>query len=306
VRVRAENSKLEDIGKKLAVSLERLRIELNVDRALWSDILGITPAEYEKVLQQKMQVSLTALEALANYLDVSMDMLISGGIDYRAMAARLRGELTILPERYTVGAFSSKRTVVNLLAFLEESYGWRMVKLLLRRLQVHEAAFQDSDGSINIRFQGDLCDQLIARGFTVSDLRRLGAYSPVTNKSSAIGKILGSSRDSVEVYTRMIEEASVLYDKNCDYSILSMDRRGCSIAARPTVEAQDALKTKTPGSLGSCSTKAGVFESATSYIHAPSSHVNEIRCIHRGDPVCEYRVDFSAKLPSFLAPALSV
>lgn len=290
MRVRTEG-RLAGINRKLSVTLERLRIELGIDLSLWAELLGTTRREYVKALGTK-QISLRSVEALANYFDMSMELLIDGNIDYAALAARLNGNLAILPERYAVGAFSSKRTVVNLLAYLEQTYGWPMVKASLRRLQVHEAAFKDPNGKLSIRFQNDLCDLLGAKGFGKQDFRRMGAYSPVTNRHSPIGQILGRARDSHELYTLMIEEAARLYDRNFDYAIAWMDGEACTVEARPSQLVQESLKTKTPGSIGACSTRAGVFESATSYIESAHAHVDEVRCIHRGDPFCSYRISF--------------
>jgi len=120
----------------------------------------------------------------------------------------------------------------------------------------------------------------------------MGAYSAVTNRESPIGRILARGRDGAEVYQLMIEEASTLYDRNFDYAIRTLNAEGCTVTAKPSQLVQDIMRTHRPGSLGACATRAGVFESAMTYIQAPASHVDEIRCVHRGDPVCEYRIRY--------------
>jgi hypothetical protein len=298
MRVRVQDGRLSAISRQLLERIERLREGLGIDPPLWCEILDVSTADYVRILEGTQPLSLLSLEALASYLDLSLDLILAGQLDYAALCARIRGDAAALPERYMQGAFSKRRTSINLLAYVEHAFGWPAVKRVLRRLQVHEAAFANPDELISLRFLEETCALLKEMGVDSQGFREMGSYSVVTNRDGSLGQLMAQAGSQRDLYSIMIEDASSrFYDTNFTYSLGRLSDEGCVIAARPTAEACDALGTRLPGSPEICLSKQGVFSSAAGYIGIPNLRVTEPRCIHRGDARCEYHVEFVPAQP---------
>ena len=295
MRLRTESGKLAELNRNLITRLERIRQGLGIDLALWSELLGISPQSYKEAVATGRPVPLCALEAVTHYLGLSLEILIRGEIDYPALFARFNGHLGTLPERYSTGAFSRKRTSINVLAYVEQMYGWTESQHILRLLQVNEAAFGNPEEWINVNFLADLLALLKKRGATRESLRAMGSFSAVTNRRTRLGEVMGQAHGVHDLYETMIDRAAGLYDVNCNYWIESMEADGCVIAAVPNPDVQDAIGSKVIGNREVCEAKEGVFASAPCYIGHAHSAVSEEKCVHRGDPHCAFHVQFDVR-----------
>jgi hypothetical protein len=289
---------------RLADTLERLRLTLGVSTREWAEILDISVPSYADIKEGREEVSLSALENVTREFDLSLESFMAGDLDFRAAAARFRGDLGYLPERYQIGAFSYRRSALNPLNYVEEFFGWETRLQALRRLQVDEAVFSKLDERISMQFTADLCSYLESLNCHPDEFFAMGAYSVVTNQNSPIPARLQKARSLKELHDIVIHECLTRFvERNCFYRLASSDSEGCVIEAPVNPELTDALQGRKAGSPHICMYKLGVIAAFPGYVGLPFSSVVETSCVHRGDSVCRYEADFSRATQSAKDPS---
>jgi predicted hydrocarbon binding protein len=211
-------------------------------------------------------------------------------IDFGLLASRVRGDAGQFPERYVAGAFSRKRTSINILAYLEDFHSWEMRDQILRQFQMSEAALRDPNEWINVRFLSDLCEYLSKHGFSESALVAMGSYSLITNFDSNLGIEFRKLQSPSEVIENCFGPLVTLYDRNIDYKIAELHEECAVIEARSNRDVLDALKIREIGNTPYCQVKSGVFSSLVGYLGLPFARVEETSCVHRGDEYCRYEI----------------
>lgn len=288
--------------KKITLSdqVERLRITLGLDEKRWTEVLDISPADYAEFRQNQKDISIIALVRIADHLQLTLESIMNGHVDYQVVAARYNGNQTALPERYQEGAGSRRRSSLNLLNAAEELLGWRARAMAMRHLQVTEAVFANPDELINLRFNTDLCEYL-GKNYGGNHLfYQMGAYSLVNNLNTPIGAYMAASPSVKEAHPRFIEEiVSKQWEKNYTYKILKLTDTLCVAEGVPNPDIADSLKIRHPGSTAVCQTKVGIISAIPGYMALPFSHAEEIKCVHRGDEKCVYEMDFEHAAQSF-------
>lgn len=268
-------------------TLLRLRASSILSDEFWAPLLG---ADASPIVQVAEKDVLRAAEELS--LD-PID-LVRGEIDYRALSAHQHGNIGRLPERYARG-LSRIRTSAHLFDRIESLFGWRARSAILRRRQVTEAALGDLEREISIRFLTDVLEEIRALGLTDAQFYRLGEQSLVRNYHSPLGNLFRATRNVRELYEKcFLELIQKYYDKNTNYRLASLTDRRAVIEARPNPEVSENLGDKLPGSRLVCLNKAGGFASLSGYRRLPFADVRETACIHRGDPICRFEIDFES------------
>lgn len=277
----------------MMTDVERLRITLAKDVATWADMLGMKSADYLNCVRGGKDLSVLSLLLLANQLEFSLENLMNRKIDFKTVAAKHAGNNQYLSERYSVAAFSRRRTATNLLDAVEEFLGWEARARALRYLQVNEAVFRDPDETININFNTDLCEFLTRDNGGETLFFNMGAYSVISNQNTVFGRIMSQQRSLKELHQYVVEEMlSSYWERNCKYSLLSLTSTSCQIESIATEELSSGLGIKNPGNAMLCATRNGIAASIPGYLGLPFSNAREIRCVHRGDPACVFETDF--------------
>ncbi|MBC7693696.1 MAG: hypothetical protein H7222_18160 [Methylotenera sp.] len=277
-------------------TLERIRRAAELAGDDWLQVLGLTEKQYLRLLIERVPLAARTVESVAARFGLSFESVMRGDVDYAALSAREKGDHDPLPARFSVGAFSRRRTSIHLLDYVELNHGWRTRSRILRHFQMSEALFKDPDQSININFVTELCEYLSKSGCSTDVMKSMGEHSFVANRKTPLGRLLrsyGTSRMLHEhVFTELI---SPYFDKNCIYQLVEISDHHCVVTARPSTEVQDELMQKVIGSTHVCSAKVGSFQSLSGYLGLPFSKVTETDCVHSGAGVCRFHFDFQGR-----------
>lgn len=272
--------------------LERIRVSLGVPFDEWEALTRLTRAELASLEASRGQPPLSAVEAVAEALDLDPERILAGEVDIHALLAHRGGSVCHLPQRYERAAFSRLRTSSHLLDYVELHFGWRARQRILNRFQITDSLFLSKDHQINIRFLSDVCDLLHHSGVSFEQLRRMGMHSTIANYHSPLGEIFRQHPDPMDLWqTAVFELGHRYYDRNFIYRIDSLTRDELRLEAAPNPEVQEALDTRYIGSPAVCASKSGTIAALTTYVGLPSAPIRETRCIHRGDPVCFFVLD---------------
>lgn len=276
------------------VTIKKIQHTLGWNEKELLERMNLNVKAYRSLHIRRNGPSVYSIQELVNGIGLSVESVATGSIDYKALKERSIGNLVYVPDRYAEAAFSKIRTSINLLAYLETRLGWQMKRNILNHFQMSEALFYDPEAKINFRFPTDLCRYLVTSGYSQSIFYEMGAYSLVTNKQTPLGEKLSLLGSPEVLYERIFTEiARQSFDQNCDYKLMSLNSRECTVEARFSDVLKDGLNLKKPGNIFACSVRGGSFSSFTGYIDLPFSRVVEVTCIHRGDSHCKYKITFS-------------
>lgn len=277
--------------------LDRLQDTAGVSAELWADLLEIAnPAEIRALFEGKasQKISERALLNLSEYLELSPEKIVTGKVDFQTLAAHRNGNVTRVPEYYSIGASSRVRTSAHLFDCVESLFGWRARADLLRRHQITDAILREPDMRINIRFLSEVCDDIEKLGVGNQAFFQMGFRSLYRNFHSELGESFRATKSTTELFEKCFDElVHKYYDQNFQYRILMMENSICYVEAVSNPDICDQLGTSVLGNRLTCQNKLGVLSSLTGYKRLPFSRVREVRCIHHGDPSCVFEIDFS-------------
>lgn len=275
-------------------TLDRVRSIVGGDED-WADLLGVGPGEESRMKRDGRGPPLQAVENLADELDLSVQGIISGSLDFNALERRFRGEHDRLPERYAVGALSRRRTSAHLLSWYETRHGWTALNRFFAQTGLTASHFADREKLINIRVLEDFCRFLLENGYTIPDLYRLGMYSVVDNAGGPVAQRFLACRNYSEIYELLVFElVQEFYDRNCDYRLVSTAPGESRLRFTPSEEIVSLLDDPRPGSFAACTAKAGTAASMPGYLGLPYARVEHVRCMYAGDAYCEYSISYPA------------
>src|SRR6185437_10550549 len=156
------------------------------------------------------------------------------------------------------------------------------------------AVFANPDEYISIQFLTDLADHVVELGADTKMLFDMGAESVRVNRNVGFSKNLLDAMNIKEACAFQADYLMGYFDKNYLYRCGKLTDSVCTVEGRQNPDVLDALKVQHHGSQNVCAVKAGVAGSFPEFFALPTAAVRETKCIHRGDPLCVYEVDFSA------------
>lgn len=282
----------------LVRTIERMRMELGLSHAAWSDYLQLTEKDYAKLRNGIKPLSAVSLYHLTERLSLSPAALESGKIDYVALVQAHFGNRSYINPDYQIAASSRKFTVVNTLDFVQKFRGSHLRIAANRHFQIHEDFWSDwqnpASDRINIRFLGELWKFLRTRGLSDEDFRAIGFHSVVTHRNTHIGKSLSSFKRPQVVYEFLVGDFMDNIERNHRYRITRLTDTTCVIESRSNTDTAEALRIRETGSLEGCQFKIGLIGSMPTFVGQPAAAVHETHCVHRGDSYCRFFCDFSA------------
>lgn len=278
-------------------TLERIRLTARMSRHEWLDLLGLQFSDYQKFKSGKLALTDKTLTNVARQFDLPVDDLEMGRIDFADLSMRLDQSDAALPEKYSKAAYSRKRSLLSAMEFIEKTYGWRLRLDILQKFGIPERQLQNAFEPISMRFITDLCFYLRRRSFTATDFFSMGSYTFDGNRNTVVAKLFSEQRSAAEAFELLFGEALKLYEQNCDYKILSLDRAGATVqmSSNPHVAAEMGLRHV--GNEHTCHFKAGIIASTPKYLGLSSATVTHPSCVHRGDGACIYEIQYGEPLP---------
>lgn len=277
--------------------IKRLQLTLDIPNQEFADILCVTEENLDSALNGGVELPFDALANITDIFNLCPDTFVFKNVDYVALAEHYRGNSDYIPEKYSVAAFSHRRTGYNILREVEKTYGPIIVDRILRALQVTKYGLLNVDANINIRFGMDVFKQL-SRFIKVDEnvFFKFGTSSVIANKATSLGNELSLLANPSEVYERMIEELVSFYEKNCSYRLLNLGDTTCRVESKQNEDVASALKVRRLGNPSVCAYKSGILAATPAYIGLPSGSVKEAKCIHRGDPSCVFEINYDRAL----------
>ena len=284
-------------AKNLAASLESIRLALNLNAQDWCELLQLSNREYQRITDLRKQIPGSRLVTLAHSLDLSIESLLTGRIDYRALSAHLSGDTTFIPEKYLTAAFSKRRTLSNILRYVDTTLGGHVSLNVLRTLQVTPSALRATEEDINIQFATDVLTELKRRNLPASYFERLGMNSIVQTQNSTFGRALSECRTTLELYRTFCEEKISYHEKNGTYEVIKGPDQSLVVEFISNPEVNEILKMKYFGSQEICDFKTGVISKIPHYIGKAGAATQKTHCVHWGHQTCRWTVKNPTRKP---------
>jgi hypothetical protein len=285
-----------DHSNPLYATVENLRLATGVTHLQWAEVLRLTASEYERLKQGHSELSTPSLFSLCQYVDLSVEAILLGNVDLKAVSERFSGNHDYLPDCYQVAAFSRRRTALYFLDFVESQHGWYWRNRILRHLQVSEALFKSPDSPVNIQFMTDMMGYLKKNGFRDEDFFNVGLNSRIVNQNAPWAIELGRLGDPAQAFESLILDLMSQVERNSTYQITRLGEGQCRVESKSNVDVASALGLKHVSSREGCFQRAGALACVPGYQNLPLARVTETRCEHLGDSVCRFEVDFSNAL----------
>jgi hypothetical protein len=272
--------------------LDDLRSHMSLGHEAMADRLALTPKRYSMLYFNKIEPPICAVEAMLEEFDIDSDVFFFGELDYKTLEAHARGHYSRLPERYTVAAYSKKRTVIPLLSCLEAFQGKPSVERLLSRFQCRPEAFQDPNEPINIRFVSDLCDHLSKTGFEDRLLYQMAKTSSLLSRDAELRKRFADCRNPTEVFEKITTQLGHVFDTNHSYKIDKIIDGGIRLTSRFDKAVMEELKQSSLGNKPCCVLRAGTLSTIPTIIGNETARVKKAECSHDGSELCAYDITF--------------
>lgn len=280
-------------------NLERARLYLGFSHKKWADLHGLTAAEYERFyLKRSANLPFRCIIQISAALGILPEHLPKRDLlDLEALSRHIEGDLTYLPERYTVGAFGKRMTSATIFKEIEKRIGLAEVDLIMRYLQVKPQAFEFGDLLININFSTDLFRVLRQRGIPPKFIQDLGARSSIATRAHPIFSALRNSRTVAEVYERYVAENVRALERNAVYRLASVSDSMIVARASLNPEVAEALKSKHYGSADLCEFRTGLFGCIAEYGDFAPLDGTKTHCIYKGDSYCQWVAEYDLRAP---------
>lgn len=294
----------QDAKFPIHITLSRIQELLEVKRSEFRDWIQATDREIDHYLSGQRKIQISQIENLSKNLSLSIEAIGNGDIDYPALADRIAKREPALPEKYKLFQFSRSHTASAVIRYLNQHKGHMSGLRAIRRLQIPTSLLSNPNQSISPILLADLLQESYRYGLNEHDFRSIGHASASLNRETALGKSASVSRNLVELHEKLVLELIRSFDQNNDYSIESISKDHCTIVSKPREPMRELLPRLGAGSKFGCIQRLGVIESFPNYIKRSRSSARHTHCVHRGDPVCRYRVEFPT-LNSTLRPVLN-
>lgn len=273
-------------------TLARIQSTLCLEDEEFSDFLEINPRQLERFRLEQRQIPLSAFMRLSERLNLNLEDLYHGRINYAALDVRFHKNELYIPEGYTVGAGSRFWTVINILNYIESKYGWHLRLQALRHFQLSERFLISPDRKINFRFMTDLLTYLSTQVMPGGNFFHTGQNIAGTFKKPELLKDLWEQRHFKNLYEVFFKKTIGFIDRNYFYKINYLRDTECEIRMVVNQDISESMKWKNPGSFNTCTYRAGVLSSVPHYLGLASATVHKTSCIHRGDTICSYHIKF--------------
>ncbi len=284
----------KNLNSSLPETFERIRLTTNVSQHDWFDILQVTWLDYQKFKLGKWEPVEKLTERIGNHFNINSRDVLAGNINYSALAMKFEEKNKQMPERFSKAAFNRMRTSISSVNFLENVAGWRLRLDVIRRLDITEKMLQDPFAPISIILLTDLCDYLSQRQFQKKDFFEMGAYTFESDRQSLVPKLFSEISNPKESYEFLFNDCMNLWQQTSDFKLTDISNSTATVEFLTNRDAAAEVGIRHLGSAHVCQIKLGCVSNVPRYSGRPAARVKELACVHRGDDVCRFELDFSA------------
>lgn len=256
--------------------------------------LDCRPDQLAQWKSQPKKLPIRALSDLCQKLNLSLECVFEGRVDYDVLFNQYYGNLNVLPQRYTKFANSKARTIKIITDYCRSNIGDHFQRQVFRYFQISEKFIQNENNQINLNLVRDLLAYVKRYQGDENIYYNMGLSSVSAFAQSPAGPTLSVQKKISGLFQCMFEDLIHHIELNCDYRISKLGTEKIVLDVIPKRDIQDALATKRPGSWEICQYKKGIISSLPLHISWPRSEVEKTKCIHRGDARCTYEVNLKA------------
>lgn len=277
-------------------NLERLQALSQLSKNEWLDLLGLSWKKYYQFKIGFSELPSSSLHEISKHFSINEDSLAQGKINFAELEAKISNH-DELPEKYTIGAYSRRRTPITSIEYLEKAFGWRLKYDVLNHFQMSAATLQDPFATISMQMITDMAEYLKTRQFKAADFFRMGMYSSEGNREGLVGKICSEMENLEQLYSVFFNKMIFIFEKNCTYNYQQITENAGLLMMTSSPDIAAELKVKHLGSKSICELKAGLIASVPSYMGLNNATITHFTCEHRGDDACRFHVDHTSCTP---------
>ncbi len=276
-------------------TVSSIREAINIGHREFLDVLKLTQKDYLRIINGLDDYSIENIYELSEHFDLSLDNLVTGKVDYRALARQCNGDLKAMPEKYSDERlnFGRARTIIGVEKYISRVCGENVSKMIFRKLQVNRLSFDDPDERVNTHFMMDLFKECVDEGLDPIHLVEMGKASLSVNKNTIVGKTLSAARTPKELFE--ILHGTLLgahYDNGFDYKIHELKNDSMVLHIERLKDAHEIMGVPTIGNRQLCLYKQGAYGSFICNLNIPYPTVVESQCVYLGHPKCVYHISW--------------
>ncbi len=237
-------------------------------------------------------LSVSALEKIASKININLKNLITDNIDYHLVFS----ESPNLSKYDLKFATSRNLAVKNILNYLKYEYPTHH-DTILRHLRLNEKMFDDPTGAVTINLINQIYLLMEKYHFPENSFETIG-FSSINEfrKQTQLLSELEDSRSLPNMMELFCANTISIIDKTWSYKIIAMTGNQLTVRATAKRETAEHFKTNLFGSLGICKHRVGVLKAISQIFLNTQVSVTESKCIHRGDPYCDYEIILPQKV----------
>lgn len=275
-------------------TLNRIQLSLGFSYAQMADFCHLTLKRFLSLKAANKDLPLENAFFLCDHFNIGIEKLVTGNIDFIALVQQFTGNSGYVPERYLESANSKRRTVINILNYIENDFGWESKFRYLQRFQMSESMFLDADAPINLRYSVDLCNTLLKEARNPEVLLKIGRNSVKTHKNSEMGKTLSKARNLSELFEMMFPEVLEKYiEKNIRWKIISMGNNKCVLEGSPDHDIVGVLGKENVFASSGSYVREGFVSSIPGYLGYNHAPIKRLSCVSQGDTTTRFALDFN-------------
>lgn len=288
----------ENLDQKLWTSIHQIQNALSMNDHELAEALELTNREFQKSKLNLNSPSIRHVSNLASHLELNLESLFSGNIDFKCLAQRFYGDRSeAIPEQYIQDAKSKRRTVLSILNYIESILGYSKRAMVLKQFQLNEAVFMKPNESIHLNLALDIANYLYNINKNESILYNMGTFSILNYKNTNITESIDEAKNSVEAYERMFCDISPRYlEKNYRWEIASVKNNLMVIKGHPNEQLRQEIKKNPIKHYLGCIIRSGFIGGMANYLNNHPKQVIKYQCVSKGDPFCSYHVEICEKI----------
>jgi hypothetical protein len=278
--------------RRMGSFIQRLQQYLAVSDEELAGVLEIPVARLASVFSGKEILNVAQFSRLSTKYQFSLEALDRGEVDLEALLQLRAGNAIHIPERYLIGARSRVRALRNIYHVVESIRGAEQAVLLLRRFQLGSDLFAEPERLVNVQLIEDALSFLRRHGVSSQAIRQMGTFSVREAQGSLFAEKMAQFSCPKEMYEGYLGDLVRLVEENNRYRLMNLSAHSCVVRSTENQDLLDLLKIRNAGGLNRCLYRQGALAAATRYLNLPDSDVKESSCVFRGDPCCEFEINF--------------
>lgn len=286
--IQSQLSEHEILNSRLRQTIFRIQDCLDVNRKTFLEMMCISSERYAQIAFQKSDITILELYSLAKALDLDLDLLYSGKLDFLEIARRFRGDLKAVPERYSDHSKMLGRARAAQLIFthLTVYRGEAFARSYFKRLQLYPEAFSNPTDFVHPQIAMDLMKNFSKEGYSEDQIRGIGSMTLALTPEPLRKQFL-LTKTPKNLYSYLIEEYGPRsYDRMFHNCLDRITNDSCRVIISTTQLAQEVFGNHPIDNRESCLYRQGVFSSFVSIFGQNYAKIQEISCVHRGDEKC--------------------